>query len=356
MNRYISSIFLAALVACGSDDADIVPTQKDPDPVIKTIDGWSVPISQVFDGGPGKDGILAIESPVFDNVTSTSFPDSELVVGIYYNGQARAYPHGILNYHEIVNDSFNGDGITISFCPLTGTAFGWESLVNGQGSTFGVSGLHYNNNLILYDRLTDSYWSQLKQEAIGGELVCEQPNNVQVIETTLGSWKAAFPETKILSEQTGINFNYSVNPYGNYPEEHEYILFPISHADKRLPEKERVHVIVDEQDVAAIRFSVINSRNNLMTWNSNIIFGDEDLNLMVSFKQKLADGTALHFSRTTAPYPAIFEDQDGTIWDVTGEGIEGPRLGQRLIPTKSFMSYWFPLTSILGEPDIINER
>ena len=143
-------------------------------------------MSEVKDGGPGKDGIPSIDSPRFidANDSGTDFlNDTDLVIGIVKGDVVKAYPHLILDWHEIVNDKLIEDLITVNYCPLTGTAFGWSSVANNENTTFGVSGLLYNSNLILYDRTTDSYWSQLELECVNGDLIGDEPLLESVVET-----------------------------------------------------------------------------------------------------------------------------------------------------------------------------
>ena len=166
---------------------------------------WLIPINEVKDGGPGKDGIPSIENPKFIDAQNQNFlNDDDLVIGVNYNGETKAYPHGILNWHEIVNDKFNNESITINYCPLTGTAFGWESMTNGAPSTFGVSGLLYLANLILYDRNTDSYWSQMLLQCVSGDLIGDFPETINVVETNWLTWKTLYPNTNILSRDTNF--------------------------------------------------------------------------------------------------------------------------------------------------------
>ena len=87
----------------------------------------------------------------------------------------------------------NDKAVAITYCPLTGTAIGWKGEVNGQETTFGVSGLLYNTNLIPYDRATDSNWSQMLLESVNGELINTPIETFQVIETTWGTWKEVVP-------------------------------------------------------------------------------------------------------------------------------------------------------------------
>ena len=242
-NTFFLISLLLVFSSCSTEDK-ITPTIDGN--INKDIDKsniWTVPISEVIDGGPGKDGIPSIDFPVFlkaDNqVVNTYMNDEDLVVGITIGGESKAYPHRILDWHEIVNDEVSGDKITLSYCPLTGTAFGWKSSVGDNTfSDFGVSGLLYNNNLILYDRESGSYWSQLKLQCINGEYLSDRPEVINVVETTWKLWKEMFPNTKILSDDQGINRDYNVYPYGTYKEDDKVLLFPISKTDETIPFKE----------------------------------------------------------------------------------------------------------------------
>lgn len=103
-------------------------------------------------GGPPKDGIPAIDRPQY-----TSAPEADrwllpedIVFGVNYKGRVAAYPQRILAWHEIANDSVGGEKISITYCPLTGTAIGLKGgLASGTSSTFGVSGKLVNSNLLM---------------------------------------------------------------------------------------------------------------------------------------------------------------------------------------------------------------
>ena len=151
----------------------------------------------------------------FTTANNTSFlNDNDLVVGIVKDNQAKAYPHLVLDWHEVVNDKINNVFITLNYCPLTGTAFAWESISNGTKTTFGVSGLLYNANLILYDRNTGSNWSQLRLECVNGPLINNKPKLMNVVETNWKTWRALYPNTEVLTTQTGFSRTYGTSPYG----------------------------------------------------------------------------------------------------------------------------------------------
>ena len=117
-----------------------------------------VPESQLVSGGPGHDGIPALSNPVFVTASDgdTFLAPGALVLGVVEGGEARAYPHNVLWWHEIINDELGGAPITVSYCPLTGSGMVYEPRIGGQTLNFGVSGLLFDNNLVLFDRSTDS--------------------------------------------------------------------------------------------------------------------------------------------------------------------------------------------------------
>ncbi|WP_324757407.1 DUF3179 domain-containing protein [Haloarcula montana] len=173
---------------------------------IGTLDG------EVISGGVPKDGIPAIDEPTFQAAEEASLDDGEPVFGLVRGGDTRAYPQRILVHHEIVNDTVDGDPVAVTYCPLTGTAQGFE-----RGPVeFGVSGNLVNSNLVMYDRGTDSRWPQILATAIDGPLAGETLREFRVVWTTWGKWRAAHPGTAVLTEDTGYTRRYGDDPYGQY--------------------------------------------------------------------------------------------------------------------------------------------
>ena len=154
----IGILILALITSCNSSDNVNAPAtgtgsgNNSPGPG-SGDPSWLIPNNQVFDGGPGKDGIPAlVNPPMFDASQAIYLSDNDLVIGYKVGNDARAYPHKILDWHEIINDDINGKPVAIIYCPLTGTAIAWSRFIEGSVSTFGVSGLLYNTNLMPYDR------------------------------------------------------------------------------------------------------------------------------------------------------------------------------------------------------------
>ena len=136
------------------------------------VSNSSISADEILGGGPPKDGIPALSNPELINaVDATYLQPNDRIIGIEIDGIARAYPISILNWHEIVNDQINNQQFAVTYCPLCGTGVAFSSNVAGEVTEFGVSGLLYNSDVLLYDRNTESLWSQIMAEAVAGKLV-----------------------------------------------------------------------------------------------------------------------------------------------------------------------------------------
>lgn len=198
-----------------------------------------IPVHEIKDGGPPRDGIPSIDKPKFLNTLKTNLKNSDRVLGVQLNGVAKAYPVNILNYHEIVNDSFGDDPVVVTYCPLCGSGIVFDALVSGKAKTFGVSGLLYNSDMLLYDRETESLWPQLKYQAISGPLVGEKLELINTSNTSWKAWKDKYPNTLVLSEDTGFKRDYTLDPYPGYDRSSD-IYFSVSDQDDRYHPKETV--------------------------------------------------------------------------------------------------------------------
>ena len=174
----------------------------------------SIRLNEIFDGGPGKDGKLALTNPPSISVGAADYlDDTDVVLGISINGQSRAYPLRIMVIHEIVNDTLDGRPVLVTFCSECGTGIAFDPVVDGQAIEFGVSGMLYKRDLLMYDRNTEtpSLWVQALGEAVVGPKTGKLLNLLPVTQAQWGEWKATHPDTTVLSKATGFNFHY--NPY-----------------------------------------------------------------------------------------------------------------------------------------------
>ena len=199
-----------------------------------------VPASKILSGGPPRDGIPAIDTPRFVSAGAASFlKGSDRVLGIRRHGVTRAYPVAILNWHEIVNDVLAGEPVVVSYCPLCGTGIAYLARARGKDLTFGVSGLLYNSDMLLYDRKTRSLWSQIMRQAVSGPMKGEKLEAIPLEHTRWSEWRRRYPDTRVLSTNTGFHRDYTRSPYMGY-EKSRKIWFPVQAQDDRYHPKEPV--------------------------------------------------------------------------------------------------------------------
>ncbi|TYL40254.1 hypothetical protein CV102_01340 [Natronococcus pandeyae] len=239
----------------GSEDVTVEPMTASPDETAVSetalpIADEQLPVSYpletlrdaVVDGGVPQDGIPSIDDPAFEPVADVDdrFREDDPVFGVVREGEARAYPQSILVHHEIVNDEIGGESVAVTYCPLTGTAMGFER----GGVEFGVSGNLVNSNLIMYDREGESMWPQMLGTAIEGPLEAASLREFPVHWNTWNDWRAAYPDSTVLTEDTGYVRDYGDDPYGMYNpvsgyyrEDSDPIFEPLRSDDREPPKR-----------------------------------------------------------------------------------------------------------------------
>jgi hypothetical protein len=236
---------------------------------------------EILSGGPPKDGIPAIDKPRFLPGSAASFMHPEdRVLGIEMNDSAKAYPIRILNWHEIVNDHIGDNSFAITYCPLCGTGVAFSSAVNGRMLNFGVSGLLYNSDVLLYDRNTDSLWSQIMGQAISGPMAGQRLTPLAISHTTWRAWLAEHPGTSVLSTDTGFRRNYKRDPYAGYEKSRNLYFATSRKAPSTYHPKERVLGLQNGSSYRAYPFielnklgkssfkDMLNGTEYLVRWNA----------------------------------------------------------------------------------------
>lgn len=181
------------------------------------LSGALVPVEEIVSGGPPRDGIPALNDPEMIPAEQAEYLDEQdRILGVEIGGEARAYPVRVLNWHEVVNDRIGSQYFVVSYCPLCGTGMVFASNVADSALVFGVSGLLYNSDVLLFDRNTDSLWSQIMGQAITGPLKGTELPQLPATHTTWGRWVGEHPDTLVLSTETGFGRNYRQNPYAGY--------------------------------------------------------------------------------------------------------------------------------------------
>jgi hypothetical protein len=218
------------------------------------LKGASIPVQAIERGGPPKDGIPAIDRPRFVPAARAALADADRVLGLARGGVARAYPVRILNWHEVVNDRIGDEALAVTYCPLCGAGVAFRARLADGDASFGVSGLLYNSDVLLYDRRTESLWSQLLAEAVSGPLKGTKLEPVPISHTTWADWKRRHPGTEVLSTDTGFVRDYERDPYAGY-DKVARLMSDVQHKDDRLQLQEWVLGVQLGGDAKAYPFS-----------------------------------------------------------------------------------------------------
>jgi len=188
-----------------------------------------IPAEEILSGGPPRDGIPAINNPKFVKAREAKFLQlKDRVLAIVIDGIAKAYPIAILNWHEIVNDVIGKQNVVITYCPLCGTGMAFEARLGSREMQFGVSGLLYNSDVLLYDKTSESLWSQILGMAVSGKLKGTHLKQLSLEHTTWQDWKNRHPDSLVLSTDTGFIRSYKRNPYAGY-ERSRKLYFSVAH-------------------------------------------------------------------------------------------------------------------------------
>jgi len=317
------------------------------------IAGFSVPPDQIEES-LNPDEIASIDNPVFThNLLSQTIAGNTLVIGVKIGDDIRAYTHTVMDWHEIVNDQFLIDGqlepVTINYCPLTGSAMLWKGKMESSDPTFGTSGKLYNSNLVLYDRETSSFWSQMLEQGINSTERLTIPDRLQVVETTWFTWKEMYPETSVMTTQTGFRAPYGLYPYGSFKTDNSLLFNVNNTGDSRLHRKERVVGVNVGNSSKVYPISSFGSDVTVLNdsvGDMNVVAtGSSSKNFGVIFNRQLEDCTVLDFSAVQGQLPVMMSDNEGNQWDIFGTAVSGPRVGTQLEKTNSYIAYWYAWTA-----------
>ena len=334
-----------------SGDENVIITQIADDGVM-TTNGQKhiVPLEKIKSGGPPKDGIPSIDTPEFTEASQEyHVSDSDTVLGLEINGDVRAYPLSILVWHEIVNDNVGGVPVAVTYCPLCFTNQVFERVIDGQEVEFGTSGKLYNSNLVMYDRLTNSYWSQALGKAIVGELTGYELSTIPFDVIRWGDWKSLHPDSVVLTTNTGHIRAYGVDPYGNYYTETR-ILFPVENTDDRMHPKEiilgfndgDVYKAYKQQDVESA--VIINDQIN-----NNPIFLVSLYPENARAFERTVDGKVLEFFFKDE---SIIDKETNSEWNYDGVAISGALVGTELNRIPFNPGFWFEWIAFHPDTDV----
>jgi hypothetical protein len=321
---------------------------------------------RIVSGGPPADGIPSIDDPVIVAASGVDWlADAEPVMVLEINEVARAYPIQIMTWHEIVNDVVGDVDIAVTFCPLCNSGVAYERNVDGVVLDFGTSGALYQANLVMYDRQTESLWTQFDGRAVLGTSAGSQLVSRPLTTISWGDFRTAHPDGEVLSRDTGFSKPYGRNPYGAYERREDPVAgFYTGEVDSALTPFTRVIGIeINGNDLAIVRRGVAErgvgtvelAGRSLTVWHHDgtaspidtpLIADGGDIGAIAVFVAEV-DGVA-----------STFEQRDGTIvdletesvWNPFGRAIEGPLMGTQLEAVAHHDTFWFAWATFQVEP------
>jgi hypothetical protein len=317
------------------------------------------------------DAIPALTDPDFVDINSSDADyvfDDDLVLGLFINGEAKAYPHNIGWLHEITNDVVGGKPVVVSFCPLTGTGMVFDGgELSVDRLTCGVSGNLFNNNLVMYDRRDNlsnpTLYPQMMGLGVFGPRTGNELALLPVVETTWRYWKKLHPDTKVIGSNqprsAGNLGQYDVRtyqryPYGNYRDPQTEPFFSTWPSLRDNPIR---NLFNNKDAVLGVRFDQLAKAYPFRSMDAeeviNDTVGNDDIVVVYYAAEELAipyfrefKGRSLTFDRVTslnlAVFPFMMRDQEsGTTWDLLGRGVDGPNAGQQLVQVPAHNAFGF---------------
>ena len=298
-------------------------------------------LEEIVWGGVRKDGIPALINPTHTGAAEAGYlNDDDLVFGVEINGDARAYPLRILDWHEMFNDVVGGVSVALAYCTLCGSGILYETLPRPRKEpfVFGSSGFLYRSNKLMYDRQTHSLWNQFTGRPVVGPLTGSgiELKVRPVAITSWKRWRQRHPGTKVLSLDTGHTRDYSPGrPYGAYFKSPD-LMFPARVTDRRLNPKDYVF---------ALRAGGHEKAWPLTVFQETTVINDSVGGLDVVLIGNVATRTVRAYGARGRDFSAISDQPDriiadGNVWKVEEDALVGAA-GQRLPRLAGHIAYWF---------------
>ena len=327
---------------------------------------------EIISGGPPPDGIPPIDEPVFISVEAADdwLDGSEPVVLLDIGGDVRAYPVQIMIWHEIVNDSVGGVPVSVTYCPLCNSAVSFVREVEGNETTFGTSGRLFASALVMYDRATESLWTHYDGRAVVGLLTGQQLEPVSSPLLAWAEFKKSFPDGMVLDrDATGFARTYGRNPYVGYDNPDERPFLFRGAVDDRARALQRVVGVRTDSAARAWALDVVSGGEAKAT-NSEVgdtavvifwragqasaldtgeIIEGRDVGSVGVFSP-IVEGQTLTFAADGSDF---VDDQTGTVWDVTGQAIDGELAGTRLESVLHLDTFWFAWSTYSPGTDLV---
>ena len=299
-----------------------------------------------------EDAIAPIYEPRYDGPEGGMWQrPSDLVLGYVGKAAAYAYPVKMLNFHEIVNDVIDGAPLLITYCPLCASGVVYDRQLDEEVLLFGNTSALYENDLVMYDHQTGSYWFQVGGEAIVGTLTGKRLSPLPSVTMPWDQWLELHPDTRVLSrdQRSGRASSYDRDPFQGYARRVDDLNFPFSVSAEKLDDRLRPSALVlsvqvaDEEKAYPLEDLGDAAVNDTVGGKPVVVFSRAQGPTASAFSPQ-ADGRLLTFQLQEGQ---VRDQETGSRWDFSGRAVEGPLEGQQLEPLPTRRAFWFSLSLAL---------
>ncbi len=301
----------------------------------------TISAQEIFWGGVCVDCIPPLNEPRFLRPSEAAkwINASDEVIAFEINGDARAYPRRIIDWHEMVNDTVGGVPVSLAYCTLCGSAILYDGRHGDEVFRFGTSGLLYRSNKLMYDRNTRSLWEQYTGEPAWGPLVGRgiELETLPVVHTTWEEWLRLHPDTRVLDIDTGHRRDYGPGvAYARYWASGD-LIFPAPGREGPLKRKDWVYAVRLDREVVAYPILTVAKRglvHDQIGSQPVVVIATAD-----GSGARAYDSGGLRFSDLDRSRTSL-RSNDGRRWQVTEAALAAPD-GARLERLPGHNSFWF---------------
>ena len=319
MKKLIFYFLLLFVISCstGSDNSEITPPN--------TEYQWIIPNGTLT----GKFNLFPlVQNPVLNKVSDVNFiPDDALVAMISINNEIRVYPYNYISPYESINDIIDGKNISMTYCPITKSALCWNTNYKGEDFVIRASGYLLNDNVVLYDEQSDTYWSQMLTTCIKGKYAEQSNPTYNFIETTWGTVKNYFNEALVFTNTSIKNTNTisNKNTLGNIDDGES--VFGI--LNKKANSSSEIHVFKYDEFQNDIKLY-----QKALGSEKIIVVGSKEHHFITSY---INDDNSI-YTPIQNNFPVVMEDNNGNQYNIFGTAVSGPKNSQQLLSPVGFVA------------------
>lgn len=269
------------------------------------------------------------QNPTFSKVSDVNFlSDDALVAMISFNNEIRVYPYQYISTYESVNDIIDGKNISMTYCPITKSALCWNTNFKGEDFVIRASGYLLNDNVVLYDEQSDTYWSQMLTSSIKGKYAKQDNETFNFIETTWKTVKNYFKDALVFTNTSIDNTSSSTNKIAVKDFEVGESVYGI--LNKRAKTSSEIHIYKYNEFENEIK--IYQTRVNV--GGNVIVIGSNEHHFITSF---IKDNNTI-YTALQGSFPIVMEDDNGNQWDLFGMAVSGPNKGHQLESPVGFVA------------------